>query len=276
MLRVGHDPAEGHIIFSMKRLISHSVMWAVILSGAAACLGAPATQPAASQPAAKVVKWLDKIQQRAKTLKTLHAKVRYDRVQGLLGDTQRRFGTLVYEAGPPAKFSVHFDRLIVDRAARPQNRYYVFDGHWLAEKLEDQKIFTRRQLVPAGQSRKLFDLEAGPFVLPLDADKARILKRFNVTIVPPKADDPKHLANSIHLRLTPKDKSQIDQKQIDLWYDKKTLLPLRAATRDRSENESIIDLFNLMPDKPVAAEQFDTTPPTGGGWDVRIKPLPSK
>lgn len=237
---------------------------------------APATQPAATQPSPKVLHWLDRIQQRAKQLKTLHAKVRYDRVQGLLGDTQRRFGTLVYQAGPPARFSVHFNKLIVGRALRPQNRYYIFDGHWLAEKLDDQKIFTRRQLVPQGQSKNLLDLNAGPFVLPLDADKSRILRRFNVTLIPPAPHQPKRLANSIHLRLIPKHNARIDQTRIDLWYDKNTLLPLKASTHDHSQNESIIDLFQAKLDQPVAPGTFNTTPPQGGGWDIRIKPLQPK
>ena len=58
--------------------------------------------------------FMDQIEQHSKQIKTLKAKLRYDRIQGLLGDEQRRFGRLSYAAGPPARFAIHFDKRVTD------------------------------------------------------------------------------------------------------------------------------------------------------------------
>lgn len=223
----------------------------------------------AQTPAAK---WLDRIEAKAKKIKTLSANVRYDRIQGLLGDTQRRWGTLIYKSGPPAEFSVHFDKLAVDRAARQQNRWFIYDGHWLAEKYSDQHIFIRHELVPKGKKRDLLALGKGPFVLPLDAQKKKIFKKYSVKVI----DDAKHkkgsvLENTIHLQLTPKKNNQIKLTQIDLWYKRDTLWPVQATTHDQSKNVSVITLSHIKVNIKIGQDAFDTTPPTEPGWDIRIK-----
>src|SRR5690625_4205813 len=201
--------------------------------------------------------WLGRIETKAKKVKTLTADVRYDRIQGLLGDTQRRWGTLIYKSGPPAEFSVHFDKLAVDSAARPQNRWFIYDGHWLAEKYGDQHIFIRHELVPKGKKRDLLALGKGPFVLPLDAHKKKIIKKFHVKIIQDKnrkEAENNPLKNSVQLRLIPRKNNHIKLTKIDLWYKKNTLLTNRAKTHDKSKNISIITLSNIKLNKKVAKD----------------------
>jgi hypothetical protein len=240
---------------------------------------APATQPAtlaATQPATQpsdAEQWLDRIEQQARQTQTLHAKLRYDLIQGLLGDEQRRFGTLTYDAGPPARFAVHLDRLVADTALHREDRWYIYDGVWLAERLDKEKMFIRRQLAPQGQhADELLDLGEGPFLLPLNLRKDKVLSRFDVTVVEVTEDDP---PNTVHLLLIPKPDVQSEQDQVQLWFDRDSLLPLQVRTISdaESENESLVVLSDVELNVPSDAATFDTTAPTEPGWEVEIHPL---
>lgn len=225
-------------------------------------------------------KWLDKIEAKSKQTKTLTAAVRYDRIQGLFGDEQRRFGTLIYEAGPPAKFAIHFEKIHTPTAgdpdkfaSRPQNRWYVFDGTWLVEKLEDKKQFFKWQVVPPNAkpaAANALALGKGPFVVPVGARKDLMLEKFNVSLVEPAPDkDPE---NSVHLKLEPKDKRRSQFTEIHLWYDRDTLVPLRARTVDESENESVVHLIKPEVNAEIDPAKIDTAEPKERGWRVEITP----
>jgi hypothetical protein len=261
----------------------------VALAGAFVVAGpgrALANEAQASTQPSEAERWLTRIEKRAKKLDTLKVRLRYDRIKGLLGSKVRRFGTLKYKAGTPVQFSVHFDRLVEGNRARPLDRTYTFDGRWLAEKRSNEKVFIRRELVPKGQKRGLFEMEHQPFVLPLDQDKEYVLERFNVQLMQARENDEgknKGKANAkegdknlIHLRLTPKEGKSIDLKRVDLWYDRESLLPKRAVTRqagaDEAADRSVVEVLSV---KAVELKKgaFDTSPPTGDNWQVQIKRL---
>lgn len=242
-----------------------------------------ATQPAgesaeaqAAAPAAELDPelntWLDRIEARAATLESLRGKLRYEKIQGLLGDKQIRFGELSYDAGPPARFAVRFDRLVVDGRLRGQSRAYIFDGHWLAEQQDDEKVFIRRQLVADDEtSEDLLKLGEGPFALPLDLKKQTLLQRFNVKLIESTKDDPD---DTVHLQLTPKAHVDIDQSQIDIWYGERSLLPVQVHSINKAaDEEAIIRLRELQTAAAFSNASFDTTPPSAPGWQVEIKPL---
>src|SRR5262245_27236656 len=103
----------------LMRFLTHAFLSAALLfvahSGTCAEEPAPTTQPAVEakiDPAVDAL--LDRIEAKSKDLRTFKADLRYDRNQILVSDKQRRFGSIVYVVGPPAKFAVHFDRLVVD------------------------------------------------------------------------------------------------------------------------------------------------------------------
>lgn len=247
----------------------------IVVAAPAAPPPRPALDPAASE-------WLDKIQSRSAEIRTLSATVRYDRVQGLLEDRQRRFGTLAYLAGPPARFSVHFDRLMLrvgDRwRADKQNRRYLFDGRWLVERYDDEKVFRKTEVAgPEETGADPLSAGTGPFVLPLSGKKAAIVERFDVSLVAETAEgDP---ANAVHLKLTPPSSASGATRpsggfsEVHLWYDRGTLLPVRVRTLDDSENESIIDLSEVQVNARLDASAIDVSEPRGSGWDVTVTPL---
>ncbi|MEQ9454525.1 MAG: hypothetical protein RLN76_08030 [Phycisphaeraceae bacterium] len=252
-----------------------SSLWiAVVLASLAGCAAVSAQdQSIGSDPgeaaavSAEAERLLERVEGAADALESLRARLRYDRIQGLLGDEQRRFGELRYAAGPPAKFAVHFEYLIVDERRDRQNRWYIFDGRYLAERLEDEKLFIRREVVGEDQDAAEVDplrFGSGPFSLPLNLKKDEVLARFEVRVIPGRSDDPE---GTFHLRLTPKEHVEIDQTVIDLWYDEATALPRRVRTLDRSENESIIDLLRVQTGVGVREADFRTDAP-GRGYRV--------
>ena len=226
----------------------------------------------------KLESWLDRLEARSAKVETLESRIVYDKIQKLLGDKQRRLGKLIYEAGPPARFAVHFDKLMFDRRQEKQNRWYIFDGRWLVERLDDRKQFRKYEVVPPDAPPQAADplaLGEGPFAVPVQLNKKRLLKRFVVSLVEPETEeDSDEPENSVHLHLVPKDPSR-EVKAIDLWYHRETLLPLRAVTDNRSQEQHVIKLSKHKTDGKIKTKQFDTRAPSDRGqrgWLEEIKP----
>jgi hypothetical protein len=229
-------------------------------------------QNAAPSPMAVDV-LLSRIESVALTIESMNAVVRFDRVQVLQGDEQRRFGTMVYVAGPPARVRVHFDRMIVDGVPRPLNQQWIFDGVWLVERNEEQKQFFKRQIVPPDADPAQADplsIGEGPFSLPLNAKKDLINERFVVTLIPRAEDDP---ANTFHLQLVPREGVDTEYEQVDLWYGRDSFLPVRGlATHKGSGDEDVFTLLRAQLNTEVNPAIFDTSVPRGPGWDVHVTP----
>lgn len=238
----------------------------------------PATAPAV-QATPEAIALLEKVQARSATIKSILADIRYDRIVQVTGDKQRRFGTLLYLPGPPARFSIHFDKLIADKRTEEQNRWYIFDGQWLVEKLNDKKQFMKRQIVspkaaadspeqadPLGSGR-------GPFIIPLSLKKDRVLARFNVSIIENKPKDPE---NSTQLLLIPKPETRSEYSEIHIWVSNETLVPVRVFTMGDAGNDAVIDLTSIKLNDPSAPQTVDTSEPGGNDWQVTITPFSEK
>lgn len=292
---------------------------------------ATTAEPATPSPAEQ---WLDRFEARAASIESLQARIRYDKILGLQGDTQSRFGNLTYLPSPPppsppasqagevdetggdddqmvtggdandnvtnsdksetqnayqpTRFHVQFNTIrYAGQQPRPIDHAFIFDGHWLAERVVDndanEKRFTRYELVPPHdpskpQDEELFDLGKGPLALPLNLKKAEVMHRFFVTVKALPERTPKHLQNTVHLRLTPKPGLRIEHDQLDLWFDKDTLLPTQVTTLDDMESgdETIIRFIHYKPNPTIDETVFNTTPPTGEAakdWQIIIRPL---
>ena len=134
-----------------------------------------------------------------------------------------------------------------------------------------------RELVAEGQQANL-NVGEGPFPLPLDLNKDRVLSRFEVTLVDAAEDDPAagkqaSDAGSFHLQLVPREGVEIDAEQIDLWFDRETLLPLRAVTLQDDGDTTTLDLFANDPDAEIRPGTFDTALPEDGNWETQVVPL---
>ncbi len=242
--------------------------------------GSPGTPPAdtaASGHPATPADLLARVETATADIDTLRAKITHVTIQGLLGDEQRRFGTLVYddpdpEQNKPSRFAIHFDREAVDGQLRPQERSYVFDGRWLAERMPAERVFIRRELVPAGDAsgRDPLELGEGPFALPLNLKADQVAERFDTEpIGEPDADVPE----AVGVRLIPKPGTDVEQARIDLWFDRTSYLPVKIETLEDDETRQIIYLRDTEPNPELAADAFDTAAP-GAGWRVEEHRLP--
>jgi hypothetical protein len=237
---------------------------------------APADVGSEQAPAPVAHAWLERIEAAADNTRTLRSKVTLVTRQVLLGDEQRRFGDLAYAAADPAgdtsaRFRLDFDRVVVDGQLETQRRSYTFDGVWLAERLEDDRVFIRRQLVgDDAAERPDLDLGDGPFALPLNLRKDKVLQRFTVEHHEPVAGDP---ANSVHLTLTPRPGVEVEDEQIDVWFDRDKLIPVRVVSLKTDQTEQRLDLREPQVNADLGDAPFDTAPPAEPGWEVQVAPL---
>lgn len=241
----------------------------------------PDTQPAASQPNApqsqpqsqpddgSAEAWLQRIEQAATDVKTLTANLRYDRNQLLLGDEQRRFGILVYETGPPPRFAIHFNKKMIDGHWSQPDLWYLYDGRWLLKRDHENKTAVRYQLVPddaeSGGAGGAMELGEGPFPIPLNLKKDRVLAKFQAVVIPPTEDDQE---NSVHLQLTPREDNETDLVTIDLWFDRESLLPIAASRVDESQTQTMVRLTETKINVPLQDQTFETSLPTDPGWQT--------
>lgn len=277
-----------HRVESLRYVVAQLIITASVLFAAVAhaqdqpetapsAAAQPATQPAENECTVStkdaVGEWLDKIDAAGRSLKSLHGELRYEVVQGALGDKQIRVGSLFYDARKPAKFAVHFDRLLAGRRLLREDRWYIFDGKWMVEKMGGQKQFIKREFVdPKNENAKdanpLTDGQ-GPFALPITLQKDQVLQKYKVELLKAPADDDA----TLKLRLTPHVAQRGQFTQIDLTYDAATMLPSRVETLDETENETAVILSKVKVDQTIDVAVFDTTPPEAkDGWTVEIKP----
>ena len=237
---------------------------------------APASSETQAEQPQTAEGWLEAIEQSAADLHTLTAKLRYDRDQLLLGDHQRRFGTLTYQAGPPPKFVAHFDRLLVDDQWSEPDLRYIYDGRWLLKRDQENKTAVRYQLVPDGQeAADAMELGEGPFPVPLNLKKDAVLQRFDVQLVSFEEGDPE---NSVHLLLTPHEDYPTELTEIEFWFDRGTRLPQQVKSTDDSGNMTVVLLLETQVNPELQEQTFDTQLPTEPGWQTdenRIKTEPA-
>ena len=224
--------------------------------------------------------WLRKIDARLDEIKSLQAIVRYDVIQGLVGDSQTRFGTLLYHAQTPRQFRIDFTGMLYGGPPLKKiNEALVFDGRYLADVRNDKKLFQRYELVREGEAAAMFDLTDSRFPLPVDLDAKQIESAYEVVLIDPTQPNPRNnkpLEGTVQLRLTPKPGREMTYQQLDIWFDQSTLLPrlVHAINAGDSGDESIILLSKIQTDVSVKADQFSTAPPTQPGWQVELNPLP--
>ena len=218
--------------------------------------------------------WLNAIEKKAKSIKSLQANLRYERFNDLLDSREIRIGTLFYQAEPTKKFAANF-RLKISPNGRGDkiDQSWIFDGRWLAEKNNSTKFFKRYEVAPPpkeGEEKKaekdVLELGDGPFAIPIDFNKETLLKDFQVTLIENKEVV---LKNTVHLRLIPRDKKKIEETSFDLWYNKKTLLPVMVqSVNEEQETRSIFKLTKPKLNIKIDQKIFDTSIPKGKEWTV--------
>jgi len=245
---------------------------------------APVTPAAPTDPQAEQL--LDALEAAAADHRTLTARVRMRSIQDLLDDETTRFGDLAWArgdetAGTPTRFAVAFDRLkTLDGPLEAVDRRYVYDGRWLLDVDGAARTATRRELNASetgGEAEsnpgEQLTLGDGPFLVPLNLKKDRVLARFDASVAAPHPEDDPADGPTDRLVLVPRDTTDIDAVRLDLWFDRTTRLPRRVVGHQADGDRTVVDLFETDVNPDVPDGRFDTDFPADAGWELQTVPL---
>ncbi len=221
---------------------------------------------------------LDRIEARAEAIRTLHARLRYTTVQGLLGDEQIRFGELWYAAprsfpqdGPAAtaeRLAVHLQRENIDGRIVPANQWLIFDGDWFLDRDESTRRATRRGLRPLDDAA---DNPAAALPVPIRLNRAQAQQTYDIT-QRDDADRPGDAPAGITLDFKPK--PGVDAQAVCITFDPDSLLPVDIRFGDPDGDLTVFRLVETQPNPDgLERDLFDTALPTQPGWDNQLVPF---
>jgi len=257
-----------------------------IVMGATSVSWAPG-QDDEFEPARQLLSALEEADQ---DLDALTAAIRYYKTFAIAGDEQVRDGAVTFVAtpvegrdAPKRGFAIDFTRMWIGRREEEILERYVFDGEWLLELDLEEKQFTRRQIVPPGETFDPLRIGEGPFPIPIGQRPEDILRRFDAELAEPTAgirEDESSLRTLTsqwsQLKLVPKAswEDEIEFAEIRLWYQRRDdgmLLPRMARTLNVAGDESTVILANIKVNEEARIDRskLDTNPPREG-WNGQI------
>jgi hypothetical protein len=218
---------------------------------------------------------LDALDARGKQLQDFTANVTLTDTDVATGNDSTLAGRMWMQrlSGDDARLRVVFDNKTVNGATKPDKSEYKLDQGWLIDRSYPDHREIRRQVLKPGQKMNLLKLGEGPFPLPLGQDKADVHKMFEVSKLPPKADDP---PGTIHARLTPKPGTQFETKfkTIDFWVDPASRMPTRIQTVDPNETTTrTTELKEIRVNAGLADKDFDLPAVDPKLWDIHEQPF---
>jgi hypothetical protein len=240
----------------------------------------PTTRPAASRPTttrrtkSRAELLLEALEAAGEKYPSIKAKLAYEVVNRMLGDTERRSGWVAYRKGSekqPARFRIHFATLRLDQGALITAKVdYAFDGRQLTIAKHRIKQIKRYRLA-LGQRADPMKLGRGPFPLPFGQTAEDMLKRFRAATRPPAAGDPK---GTDYLKLTPREayREQLNVSQLEMWVDRKLHLPVKLVARDdKKKLTTTVTFSDVDPRAKLEASVFRFAKPAG--WRETVQDL---
>lgn len=253
-----------------------SFLWVALLVLAPLAHATPPQTRPTTRPDNAVDGWLDRLDERGKTLKSFTADLQLTETDNSTMLSTTRIGSVVFErvGQDDARMRIIFDKKLVseDRAPIKEKIEYVLKDGWLMERDYRLRKQINRQVVRPGEKINLLKLGEGPFPLPIGQSKQEVHAQFTVAVIAPAKDDPAGAA--VHLELTPKAGSQFERKfgAIDVWVDAATDMPIRIAAVDRNGTTTrTTDLTHLQVNIPLSASAFDLSP-LPQGWEKYEEP----
>ncbi|MHC4786473.1 MAG: LolA family protein, partial [Planctomycetota bacterium] len=162
---------------------------------------------------------------------------------------------------------------------REHRKHYIFDGSWLVEIDHEAKIFIKRQIVPPGQQFDPLKLGEGPFPLPVGQPKDEVRARFKVRVLLKPKDET--LAERLAdrdvegLLLVPKPGTALaeDVKEMEVFYDRQSLLPAGVRVTEVNGDRKTVVLTNLKRNAGVDERKLSIEEPDArDGWRKDIEP----
>ncbi len=243
-----------------KILIIVAVMGVIGVCSFSSCSATPAAGSKDDANSVSVV--LDEMRQEASRLQSYQCKVEYLFSQPLLESKTLRTGMLYYARfGDGSKLRINFDTLSQDDG--PQQDYkecYIFDGQWLTHIDYQIKQVQKRQLAEANEPIDAFELAKRNFPIIGFSKTEDLKKEFEISQV----GEPNGLIN-LRLKVKPDSQYKDDYKSVEIWIDKKLMLPSKLTAVSTEDDIYEISFIEPKVNKPIAEKVFNVTIPPGFG-----------
>jgi len=204
---------------------------------------------------------------------TIRAELEYTVVDIGLGDSEKRAGWLAYRKADgrnSAMIRIHFEKLKQDEGPWiRQKEDYAFDGEWATVAKHATRQMELYQVAPPGEKVAALKLGKGPLPpLPFGQKAADVLEYFEVTTRPPAKTDPN---NSVYLKLRARGRhrEELDFRQLEIWFDKETFLPVKIVGRHRNRSIHTVELKSSKVNVKLEKNVFRMS---RRGWKVIIRP----
>jgi len=239
--------------------------------------------PVAGNPATDtaVEALLDGIEADGQSLRTITARVSYEKVDALLGGKELRIGRLIYRADETGKrdFAILLESEIVNGQKRDSKTSYVFSDRWLAEIDHEHRQFIKREIAPPGSTIDPLALGEGPFPLPVGQKKAEVLKRFEAQ---PAALPGEGLLAKLDsatvdgLELLPRagTPEADDFDRVLVFYDKGTRLPVGILMEDANGDLKTVRMDDVKKNQPLTDAEtahLSVENPDPKEWSIDIQ-----
>ncbi len=228
-------------------------------------------QPGVSPQAMAILKDLEMAGDKYRSIK---ADLTYIVNNKLTGDVETRTGWVAYQQpgkDEPARFRVSFDTLAMGEGRPTKQKVdYIFDGRWLKVAKHNIKSLTHYQVAAEGETVEPLRIGKGPFPVPFGQKAEEVTQYLDVEVKEPDKDAPK---GSDYLLLTPheEDRSLVSFKQLELWIDRESHLPVKVRTVDESHNVVTVSFSDSQTQAEMKPEWFDFEKPAD--WSLQIERL---
>ena len=233
---------------------------------------------------ARAEEFLGELEKTSSTIDSVSGAITLEKFDALVEETERRFGRIVLDRKEgKRRIAIRFDEFIdgSGRSDKSVQHFIIADG-WLCEQDYKNKSFTKRQIVKPGEDFDPLALGEGPVPLPIGQKKAEVLARFDVTETDLPIDIPLlgSLRDVAALRLVPKSGTPMakDHENIDLFYDRLTLVPVGVVMREKNGNRTVARISKPVVNGEVNADDralLAIPTPDPKEWAIDVKPLAS-
>lgn len=236
---------------------------------------------------------LNRLKQKAQSVKTYEGQVEYKFMQPLLESQTFRKGILYYAKNDvKSKLRLNFStRRQDDEVEQRYIEQFIFDGIWLTHIDYQIKSAERRQLTEPNKPVDAFELASRDLPILGFTNIEDLKKQFEIELAKKKPDDQKDVTASnivseaegkeqinefiqLHLRTRPDSIYKDDYTYIDFWIDKKIYLPAKVIAITTEEDVFEIKLLNPKINEKLDEKIFSFKIPKG--FTIEIIPLENK
>ncbi len=226
---------------------------------------------------------LDSVETACSELKSFQGKMEFTLLDQMNDAKTVRNGKLYYSAdNKTVQARIQFTDLLQRDLLEdnPRNKpikfeeNFIFDGLWVTRDNSQTKTRQRWEVSKTSNHKDAFRLGKGPFPLPFAVQKKDVLKYFDVSLIPPAADQPDALKDADHLKLIPKKETEYaeEYKQMNLWIAQSNSVPVQISYESDDYEITTVTWTAIKTNAKIADKIFNLSK-LPRGWTEDVKPL---